>query len=297
MAAAPDCGSAIGVTTTGGRVADDGAAVTEMDGGVGVESGALPSKVGGGVASVGLGVGGCGVGAGGSDTGVGVGGGTNRVGAGVCITTGVGVGGTGKGVLAGVGTGVGAGVGGTGVGDGGMGIGVATWAVRFTSMNAPCRQVAVCVARTPPTMKVMVAPSVPQPGRVAAEATSMTNMPAASVTVKPPAGATVQSTEPIIATIAVPAGAVTPPNCACPYTRVGGVTGVWTGVPGVGDWAAVSGAPGSRNAISAVAPTMRPAHPRRMIIILSSAGPSPQSCTAPTKHSRKGRRPTNVSST
>jgi hypothetical protein len=51
---------------------------------------------------------------------------------------------------------------------------VAACAVRLSSVKAPCRQVAVWVARVPPTVKFTVAPSVPQPGVLAAEATSIT---------------------------------------------------------------------------------------------------------------------------
>ena len=127
--------------------------------------------------------------------------------------TGAGVAGRGVGG-AGVG---GAGVGGRGVGAGvGAAVGVAACAVRSTWIIAPCRHVAVWVARVPPTEKLIVAPSVPQPVRDAADATSTTNVPVALTVVTPPAGATVQSTVPIVATIAVPAAAGRPLSCADP---------------------------------------------------------------------------------
>ena len=93
----------------------------------------------------------------------------------VGVRTGVAAG-VGVGVRTGVAAGVGVGVR-TGVGDGvaagvGDGVACAAAAVRFSDVNSPSLNVPVCWACTPPTVNVIVAPSVPQPGWVVAEATS-----------------------------------------------------------------------------------------------------------------------------
>lgn len=84
-----------------------------------------------------------------------------------------------------------------------VGVGVAEVAVRFSWTNAPCDHVPVVLARALPTVKVTVAPSVPQPAREFAEATSTTYRPWETVPLP-------QLADPTLAETVVPSGAVCP---------------------------------------------------------------------------------------
>lgn len=158
--------------------------------------------------------------------------GDGDTGAGVTDGDGSGVrGGVGAGVGARVGTAVavGAGVGGevgavvavggrVGVGVRlGNGVGGTEATERFNSTVAPSRHVAVSAARAPPTVKVTVAPSVPQPACEVAGFTSSTYVPPALTCAAP------QVALPMVATTAVPAAAGCPLSCAVPERRIGSV--------------------------------------------------------------------------
>jgi len=94
----------------------------------------------------------------------------------------------------------------------------------LSEINAPWRQVAVEDARPPPSVNVITAPSVPQPGRDTAELTSSVNLPSWSTVAVP------QTAEPIIAVTGVPGGAWASFSRAVPITRVGGAAGGCRGV-------------------------------------------------------------------
>jgi hypothetical protein len=105
-----------------------------------------------------------------------------------------------------------------GVAVAGAGVGVGCTNVRLRDVNAPVANVPVAAARAVPAMNVTVAPSVPQPGCVNEELTSITYWPPETLPVPQVA----------LPTIAVMVVAVVP--VTVPKKRFGGVGAPLCGV-------------------------------------------------------------------